>query len=45
VDSAREDYGVVIDRDLWRVDERATAALRALLGERRGWAEPPVVSR
>ena len=42
VDSARDDYGVVIDPAAWRVDEAATAALRATLRERRGWAERPV---
>jgi N-methylhydantoinase B len=45
VDSARDDYGVVIDRAAWRVDEAATAALRAGLRERRAWTERPVVSR
>jgi N-methylhydantoinase B len=44
-ESARDDYGVVIDRAAWRVDEGATAARRAELRQRRGWAERPVVSR
>ena len=37
--SAREDYGVVIDRGTWTVDEAATAALRAEMRARR--AGPP----
>ena len=45
VESARDDYGVVIDRAAWRVDEGATAALRASLRQHRGWTERPVVSR
>ena len=45
VESARDDYGVVIDRTAWRVDEAATVTLRATLRTRRGWAERPVVSR
>jgi N-methylhydantoinase B len=44
-ESARDDYGVVIDRAAWRVDEGATAVRRAELRQRRGWAERPVVSR
>ena len=43
LDSARDDYGVVIDPVAWRVDEVTTTALRATLHERRGWAERPVV--
>ena len=44
-ESARDDYGVVIEPATRRVDEAATAALRAALRERRGWSERPVVSR
>jgi N-methylhydantoinase B len=45
VGSARDDYGVVLDQDTWTVDEAATAARRAELRARRGWREPPFVSR
>ena len=38
-DSARDDYGVVIDTGTWTVDEAATSALRASL--RSGRAESP----
>ena len=45
LESALRDYGVVIDPATWKVDERATAALRAELRTKRGWKETPVVSR
>ena len=44
-DSARQDYGVVLDPDGSAVDEVATARLRAELRARRGWTEPPAVLR
>jgi N-methylhydantoinase B len=43
--SAFEDYGVVFVADTVRVDEAATTARRAELRARRGWTEPPPVSR
>jgi N-methylhydantoinase B len=43
--SARDDYGVIVDTEQWKVDESATAALRAELRALRGWKEPPIVSR
>jgi N-methylhydantoinase B len=42
--AARDDYGVALDAT-GKVDGAATAALRARLRARRGWAEPPAVSR
>src|SRR2546426_9777336 len=42
---AREDYGVVFKGNGLEVDAAATAALRDEIRRRRGWAEPPVVSR
>jgi N-methylhydantoinase B len=43
--SARDDYGVVLVGDGFEVDEAATAARRAEIRAKRGWQEPPVVSR
>ena len=43
--AARDDYGVIIDRAAWRIDEAATEARRAALRAARGWAAPPAVSR
>jgi N-methylhydantoinase B len=43
--SARDDYGIVIDETQWKVDEVATRELRATLSRARGWTEPPAVSR
>jgi N-methylhydantoinase B len=43
--AAREDYGVVIDDEHWKVDEAATASLRATLRARRVQPWPPVVNR
>jgi len=43
--AAREDYGVVIEPGTWRVDEPATARLRAELARKRNWRAVPVVSR
>jgi N-methylhydantoinase B len=37
LNSAREDYGVVIDVDRWAVDEASTETLRAQLRANRGW--------
>ena len=37
VEGAARDYGVVIDTDVWQVDDAATRALRAQLAER--WAD------
>jgi len=42
-ESAREDYGVVIDAGA--VDAGATARRRAELRAARGWTTPPAVSR
>jgi len=42
---AREDYGVVFKGNGLEVDAAATAALRDEIRRRRGWTEPPVVSR
>ncbi|PYM18206.1 MAG: 5-oxoprolinase [Candidatus Rokuibacteriota bacterium] len=42
--SARDDYGVVVDTEHWKVDVEATAALRAELRAKRGWKETPFVS-
>jgi N-methylhydantoinase B len=44
-EAARRDYGVLFRGDTLEVDEPATAALRSDLRARRGWTEPPVVSR
>jgi N-methylhydantoinase B len=44
-EAARQDYGVVIDREHWKVDETGTASLRAELRARRGGAPLPVVNR
>jgi N-methylhydantoinase B len=43
--SAFEDYGVVFVGESIEVDEAATVARRAELRARRGWTEPPPVSR
>jgi N-methylhydantoinase B len=42
---AREDYGVVFEGDSVEVDVAATTALRDEIRRRRGWTEPPIVSR
>src|SRR5262247_4727937 len=45
-ESARDDYGVIIDETQWKVDEVATRERRAALARARGWTEPPpAVSR
>ena len=44
-DTARDDYGVIVDRTSWRVDHAATEARRAELRAARGWSAPPAVSR
>lgn len=44
LEAARRDYGVVIDRQRWTVDEEATGTLRAELRAGRRWRQPPVVS-
>ena len=44
-ESARDDYGVVLDASTLAVDEAATTRRRRELRDGRGWAEPPVVSR
>ena len=41
-ESARDDYGVVIDAATWTVDEAATGALRARLRSGRAEASSPV---
>ncbi|MDE0049397.1 MAG: hydantoinase B/oxoprolinase family protein, partial [Rhodospirillales bacterium] len=43
--AARDDYGVIVDRARWQVDEAATQARRAELRAARQWSEPPAVSR
>ena len=43
--SALENYGVVFVGESFDVDEAATAARRADIRARRGWTEPPPVSR
>ena len=43
--TARDDYGVIVDRARWQVDETATEARRAELRAARGWTGPPAVSR
>jgi N-methylhydantoinase B len=43
--AARGDYGVVLKGEGFEVDEAATTTLRAELRAKRGWKEPPVVSR
>jgi len=45
VESARDDYGVVIDPSGAVVDDAATTRRRAELRAARGWAALPVVSR
>jgi len=42
---ARRDYGVVVDTVRWRVDEPATAELRAALAAQRTAADWPVAWR
>src|SRR5438093_7094129 len=42
---AREDYGAVFKGDSLEVDEAATASRRDEIRRRRGWTEPPFVSR
>jgi N-methylhydantoinase B len=44
-ESARNDYGVVIDTATLAVDVDATAGRRAELRAARGWTTPPAVSR
>ena len=43
--TARNDYGVIVDRAAWKVDRAATEARRAALRARRAWTAPPAVSR
>ncbi len=45
VESARDDYGVVIDTAAWKVDAEATERLRESLRAARGWTELPAVCR
>ncbi|MBI3964424.1 MAG: hydantoinase B/oxoprolinase family protein [Chloroflexi bacterium] len=45
LESARDDYGVVIDPAAWTVDSIATAELRVQLRAARSWLEPPKVLR
>jgi N-methylhydantoinase B len=45
LESARSDYGVVIDAERMTVDEAATATLRSELRSERGWSEVPFVTR
>jgi N-methylhydantoinase B len=45
VESARDDYGVVVDPATLTVDQAATARRRAELRSSRGWETPPVFSR
>ena len=45
VAAAREEYGVIVDTERWRVDAEATAALRAELRRRRAWREVPTIDR
>ena len=42
---AKSDYGVVVDKKTWRVDENATKAMRAEMAASRGWGEVPKVQR
>jgi N-methylhydantoinase B len=44
LESARDDYGVVVDVSAWTVDAAATARLRTELRTRRNWPRVPVVS-
>ena len=44
-DTARDDYGVIVDRASWQVDAAATEARRAELRAARGWTALPAVSR
>ncbi len=43
IDSAKADYGVVIDAEAWQVDQAATDRLRAELRAARAEPEPPKV--
>ena len=45
LESARDDYGVVIDAVTREIDVQATARRRAELRAARGWTTPPVVRR
>jgi N-methylhydantoinase B len=45
LNSAREDYGVVIDPTTWTVDEAATTEMRRERRAARGWTELPRVLR
>ncbi len=45
VQAARDEYGVVVLTDPWRVDTDATEAARAALRAARGWTELPAVVR
>jgi len=45
VESARDDYGVVLDQSGSAVDEAATTRRRTELRAARGWTTRPVVSR
>jgi N-methylhydantoinase B len=44
-ESARDDYGVIVDTATWTVDEPGTARRRAEIRARRGWKETPFVAR
>jgi N-methylhydantoinase B len=45
LESARDDYGVVIDAATREIDAAATVRRRAELRAARGWTTPPVVRR
>ena len=45
LDTARDDYGVVVDSRSWCVNEDETAALREVLRHERGWREAPFIDR
>ena len=45
VDTARKDYGVVVNIDTWSIDESETKTLRKAIEQARGWTEVPSVLR
>jgi N-methylhydantoinase B len=45
VEAARDEYGVILDKDSWTVDEKKTAEMRRVIRDRRGWAKPPFIDR
>ena len=45
VDTARKDYGVVVNIDTWSIDESETKKLRKAIEQARGWTEVPSVLR